>query len=215
MEPNRARGVSRYMASTPNRVILGTALALLLAACAGEEIPTEGQRTLARSGYQAYEAILLPVQAGPGTARVGGRVRVETDGELMFVRVDAHGLAPGAAYAQQLRGRPAGAAGACPAGAADLDGSGVVDPAEVTAGAGPVLVAFDAFGDPTPESAGVPVADGAGRVQWERIGSMAEAQAVVRTAFGPAAALLPLDRRQIVLQTGALPVACGQLQRVR
>ncbi len=199
------------------------ALVLVLGACADEEIPTEALRPLApgSAGYRAYEAVLEPVNAG-ARGRAAGTVRVETDGERLYVRVEARGLESGARHATQLRGHPAGAAGACPTTDADLDGSGRIDPAEATPAAGPVLVTLDP--DPTGlrDPAAFPAASRVGVLEWEGIGPVSDAEARIRAAFGPAAALQPLDRRQVVLHAlpaepggAGLPVACGSLHRVR
>jgi hypothetical protein len=217
---------------TMNRVVLIVGFVGVVA-CAVEEIPTESDRGLAGSAggaFQAYEAALRPLNLEHGYLVAAGRVRIEVDGDRLAVVVEARGLQPGDRHAVDLRGFPAGARGACPSAAADLDGDGLVRATETTPFAGPVLLSLD--GDPADgwtDAAGFPRASGPeGSIVSERIGSRAEMAAEIEAAYGPAASLLPLDGRQVVIHGAArdarlpegvtaatVPVACGELRRVR
>lgn len=214
---------------------LGAALALgalLSLACAGEEIPTQGERGLGPGArgpdHRVYEARLRPVNAASTDRASTGRLQIEIDGDRAEVLLEARGLASGVRHGQYLRGHPAGASGDCPTGSADVDGDGVIALAEGVAAHGPALLALD--DDPldgVTSPGGFPAAVGPeGGVRWSWVGSLAALDAAVRAAFGPAASLAPLDRRQVVLHgadparlpagfpAAVLPIACGELQRV-
>ncbi|HUP18739.1 MAG TPA: hypothetical protein VM778_02165 [Gemmatimonadota bacterium] len=204
---------------------------LALAACAGEEIPTETGRSLAagaRGGFQAYEAALLPLNRAYGYGVAAGRVRIEVDGDRVAIVVEARGLQPGDRHAVDLRGFPAGARGACPSAAADRDGDGLVRASETTPEAGPVLLSLDGVADGRTDAGSPRAAGPDGVIVWERIGSLTEMAAAVEAGYGPAATLLPLDGRQVVIHgasrdarlpdgvsAAVVPVACGELRRVR
>ncbi len=181
--------------------------------------------SLLQSGEKVFVALLRPMNVEANGGPVRGIAVVKIEGDRVRVITAARGLAPNIMHMQHIHGFPSGALAACPSSTNDKDGNGVVDVVEGAASYGPILVPLDSnlndLGHQT-----YPTASAEGTIFYEQDGSLA---AIGSTLGDPETRIIALhgvapdtqlpSGTQTVPELGpaidTLPVACGELVRVR
>lgn len=195
------------------------------AGAAEQRILEQSVASLLGSGEKIFVALLRPMNVEANGGPVRGVAVVKIDGDVVQVITAARGLAPNIVHMQHIHGFPSGAFAACPSSTNDKDGNGVVDVVEGAASYGPILVPLDSdlndLGHQT-----YPTASADGTIFYEQTGSLG---AIGSTLGDPETRIIALHGvapdtqlpggTQTVPELGpaidTLPVACGELVRVR
>lgn len=181
--------------------------------------------------YVASLRGLNPTAAGGAPA---GEARFEIRGDSLDIHVEMRGVPSGIEHWQHFHGFPDGRPATCPSqGGSDANGDGYVDIRETEPTSGTTMVPFNA----DPPALEIPThtyphANGEGGYAYDRTVSVAELQTAFGRKFGGG---LDLDHRVVqvhgvpvstplpgsVASLGdiparvTLPIACGQIRRLR
>lgn len=190
-----------------------------------QRILDQAVASLLGSGEQIFVALLRPMNVNANGGPVRGVAVVKIDGDTVDVITVARGLTPGIEHMQHIHGFPSGAFAACPSSTNDKDGNGVVDVVEGAAAYGDILVPLDSdLNDLGAQT--YPTASADGVIRYEMKGSLAaigtalgdpESRIIAVHGVAPDAQLPPGTQTVAALgpATMTLPVACGELVRVR
>ncbi|WP_145953390.1 hypothetical protein [Oceaniglobus indicus] len=185
----------------------------------------------AQAADTQWRAELKPLNAATAGSEASATATLGVSGDTLTIRIEASGTAPGVMHLQHFHGFTTGdGTSACPTGAADTNGDGIIDLIETEPGAGITMVPFHA----NPVSLAIvadsyPTAGADGTYAYEQSVSLA----ALEDAFGDAfpGQNLDFDRRVIFLHGVpadtdlpnsvqslgdvpahvTLPIACGTL----
>jgi len=121
---------------------------------------------------QADSTVTAQLRETNDSGVTGKATLTATDDGGLKVVIHARGLVPGAPHAQHLHGSTTGGHFMCPTSADDTDGDGLLTNEEASGEYGTVFMALTTAGDASADSGlaidRMPVADDAGRVDYER-----------------------------------------------
>lgn len=136
----------------------------------------------AASSSQVKHARSYQAQLGQlNDSGASGTAHLSLNGRQLTVRIDAQGLVPGQPHAQHIHGSTTGHMFHCPDGSADKNGDGIVTTTEGLPAYGDINISLTTSGG-TPKADGLavdrmPVADGSGKVSYERTITVSQAVA--------------------------------------
>lgn len=222
-------GTGRTFTST----ICALAVTLLLAGCSRNGGTRADADPKAAAAETRYVASLQPLNQKVTGSEASGEVSFAISGDRLTITTDARGLPPGTTHWQHFHGFPDGRKAACPTEAAAGD-DGIVDLIETEPMAGTTMVPFndDPVAMDIPHDS-YPQSTAAGAMHYEKTVSLD----AMRAAFGKAfeGRDLELDSRVVFLHGVpaetelpssvaslgpipahvTLPIACGEIRRVR
>jgi hypothetical protein len=182
---------------------------------------------LLEGGKQVYVALLRPLNEAANGGPVRGIAVVKIDGDAVKVITVVQGLAPEMRHMQHIHGLVSGDLAACPPSAADVNKDGVVDVVEGVPFYGPILVPLDDDLDDLGAQT-YPTSSPEGVVRYAQRGSVSAIEAALGAPLDPekrviavhgvrADTQLPPTTQTLPGMTPqmTLPVACGELVRVR
>lgn len=192
---------------------------------AEQRILEQSVASLLRSGEKVFVALLRPMNVQANGGPVRGIAVVKIDGDTVRVITAARGLAPNVMHMQHIHGFPTGALAACPSSTDDKDGNGVIDVVEGGAAYGPILIPLDSNLDDLGGQT-YPMASADGTIFYEQRGSLAALGSTLgdpETRIIAVHGVAPDTQLPSGTQTApalgpavdTLPVACGELVRVR
>lgn len=210
----------------PNRTrstlaALGAA-AVLTTACADQPTPTAvaadvEAASLARGGNArtldgaVYEAILKPLNARTTARAATGKAVFTIDGNTFTASTHVRGVLPNEVHQQHIHGFLDGQTAVCPTPQADADGDGLVELLEAFPSYGNILVPLDSDLS----------AAGPGEYPLPPDWTISYGESTALENVLPA--VEELDKRVVVVHgalvdgtyNGFLPIACGEIRRVR
>ena len=208
-----------------------SATAAVVLAATGAAAATPSERGHAGKHGKHFSAQLLPLNAGEHTVggesftipTAGGTADVRVKGDDVTVTINVHGLTPMTLHPQHIH-----AGTVCPTASDDANGDGFVDVIEGLPKYGPILISLDSTLNNFAPSLDFPISNSEGSYRYSAKASKSHLQAELKQA-------LKLGQRHVVIHGidpndplpasvkslpglpawATLPVACGELHRVK
>ncbi|MBC7592998.1 MAG: hypothetical protein H7288_03510 [Kineosporiaceae bacterium] len=208
-----------------------SATAAVVLAATGSAAATPSERGHSGKHGKNFVAQLLPLNAGEHTVgtttftipRAGGTAAVRVKGDDVTVTIKVRGVTPLTLHPQHIH-----AGTVCPIASDDKNRDSFVDVIEGLPKYGPILISLDKSLNNFATSLDFPVSDSTGRYQYSAKASKSHLQAELKQALklGKRHVVIhginPTDPLPSTVQTlpglpawATLPVACGELHRVK